>query len=99
MYPVVPDDILIPATMPKGCIEDEWGKVHADGIRQADEPGIKGVVVELGSGPCPSSGLYTAITNGKGFYTFKAQTPGEYCKANGNYGCTWNSNTSFCDGP
>ena len=78
MCPIDPGG-LIPTSLPKGCAEDEWGEVHADGIHQVDEPGIEGIVVELGTGPCPSSGLDTTVTDAKGFYSFKAQTPGEYC--------------------
>jgi len=69
----------VPDPLPDGCIIDQWGNVHADAIRQADEPAIPGVVVDLGPGDCPSAGLATAITDANGFYLFADLPAGNYC--------------------
>ena len=75
----IPPDGLLPTTLPEGCVGEEDGTAHADGKRKGKEPGIAGITVDLGSGPCPSTGLATTVTDGKGFYSFTVQTPGEYC--------------------
>jgi hypothetical protein len=68
----------IPDPLPKGCILD-GSDVHADGIRAPDEPGIPGVIVDLGPGDCPSAGLATAVTDANGFYHFSDLPAGKYC--------------------
>jgi hypothetical protein len=65
--------------LPLGCALDAWGVVHADGIRQEEEPGIAGVVVDIGLGDCPSEGLATAITDANGYYHFSDLPVGKYC--------------------
>jgi len=74
----VPPDATPPNPLPAGCVLD-GGVVHADGIRQPTEPGITGVVVDIGHGECPSAGLAEAVTDGDGLYTFYVHTPGDYC--------------------
>jgi hypothetical protein len=69
----------IPDPLPDGCSLDQWGNVHADAIRQADEPGIPGVVVDIGPGDCPSAGLATAVTDADGYYSFADLPAGDYC--------------------
>jgi hypothetical protein len=65
---------------PPGCIwVGNMGAFAADAIRQAGEPGIGGVMVELGPGACPSLGLATTFTAGDGSYTFSGISPGTYC--------------------
>lgn len=74
------------------CVFGEPHGVHADGNRNRSpaeqettgeqipaESGISDVVVDLGSGPCPSSGLDQMITTGNGGYYFMVQSPGVYC--------------------
>jgi hypothetical protein len=68
-----------PDPMPEGCSFDEWGIIHADGERQAHEPGIPGVVVDIGVGDCPSTGLATAMTDYNGGYHFNDLPAGKYC--------------------
>ncbi len=68
-----------PPVLPSGCVVNPWGVVRADGVRQDGEPGIPGVSVSLGYGPCPSSGLAEAITDADGVYTFPPLPPGDYC--------------------
>jgi hypothetical protein len=69
----------IPNPLPQGCVLDQWGFVHADAIRQVDEPGIPDVVVDIGPGDCPSAGLATAITDANGYYVFTDLPAGKYC--------------------
>jgi hypothetical protein len=68
-----------PDPMPVGCSYDEWGIIHADGERLAHEPGIPGVVVDLGLGDCPSSGYATSVTDYNGAYHFNNLPAGNYC--------------------
>ncbi len=63
-------------TVNPGCVLDDV--YRANGTRFA-EPLLSGVVVDLGSGPCPSTGLDSTTTNSAGRYRFDVQTPGEYC--------------------
>ena len=69
----------VPDPLPAGCALDEWGNVHADAERQAGEPGIPGVVVDIGPGPCPSAGLATSVTDASGYYHFSDLPAGDYC--------------------
>lgn len=64
-----------------GCVQDPDGLFRANGLREADEPGLAEVSVELGAGPCPSSGLDQAATGPDGSYAFIGHDPGEYCVA------------------
>jgi hypothetical protein len=86
--PWVPDGVGI--TPP--CVFGEPYGVHADGVRaRADtenemtgdtdpaETGISDVVVDLGEGPCPSTGLDQFTSTKNGNYYFMVQSPGEYC--------------------
>jgi hypothetical protein len=67
-----------PASPLPGCIED-GNTYHADGVFQAGEPGIEGVLVALGQGNCPVAGLATATTDAWGLYTFTGLEVGTYC--------------------
>ena len=86
--PYVPDGVDI---WPPCTFGEPYG-VHADGNRNRTageqevtgetipaELGIPGVVVDLGAGPCPATGLdqFTTVENGN--YYFMVQSPGEYC--------------------
>ncbi|MBN2388216.1 MAG: hypothetical protein JXB85_14460 [Anaerolineales bacterium] len=77
LCPVVPGTTP-PSPLPDGCVAD-GGLVHADGIRQPTEPGLPGVVVDLGYGACPSAGLAEAVTDAEGLFTFHVPSPGDYC--------------------
>jgi hypothetical protein len=78
LCPYTPGD-PVPNPLSSGCILDQWGNVHADAVRQADEPGIPGVVVDIGPGDCPSAGLATAVTDANGYYHFVDLPAGKYC--------------------
>jgi len=70
------DDVVLPP-----CTSSSFG-IHGDGnqSRGAEgDPGIEDVIVELGAGPCPSTGLDTFHTLKNGLYYFMVQAPGEYC--------------------
>jgi hypothetical protein len=62
-----------------GCVEDDDGIYRGDGIRAADEYGIGGIMVDLGAGICPSTGLATTLTDSEGAFLFSGLTAGEYC--------------------
>ena len=78
MCAYVPGD-PIPDPLPEGCVLDQWGNVHADALRQVDEPGIPGVIVDIGPGDCPSAGLATSLTDENGYYSFTDLPAGKYC--------------------
>jgi hypothetical protein len=66
--------------VPPGCIEMPDGSIEADGVYdETTEPGIQDVTVHLGSGPCPSTGLATDMTNANGAYAFMGLSGGTYC--------------------
>jgi hypothetical protein len=44
-----------------------------------DEPGLEGVHVTIGQGPCPAAGLGEAVTDAAGGYSFDNLAPGTYC--------------------
>jgi hypothetical protein len=68
----------VPDPLPAGCVHDPFG-VHGDKIKQPAEPGIPGVVVDIGPGDCPSAGLATAVTDVNGYYYFPGLAAGKYC--------------------
>lgn len=67
------------AVPPEGCVMLPDGGLVANGLLEAGEPGLAGVVVALGSGACPSTGLATANTDANGMYTFIGLSAGTYC--------------------
>jgi len=71
-----------PVTTPPGCVKEDspLGLYHADGVLAVEEPLIKGVVVTLGEGACPSTGLaeQTTIVNDLS-YMFTSLKAGTYC--------------------
>jgi hypothetical protein len=69
-------------TTPDGCVQavSALGNYHADGLMAINEPHIGGVVVTLGEGICPSTGLaeVTTITTDLS-YDFGSLKAGSYC--------------------
>lgn len=68
-----------PAVPSDGCVAVEQGAYQANGILEADEPGIAGIVVNLGEGSCPADDLDSATTGDDGDYAFADLEPGTYC--------------------
>jgi inhibitor of cysteine peptidase len=64
---------------PPGCVAVAGGGYAGDGHQVEPEPSLLGIVVSLGSGPCPSTGLATATTGEGGHYLFPELPPGDYC--------------------
>ncbi len=67
-----------PEIVSEGCLEDE-GRFRANGELDSDEPGIEGVLLTLGAGACPATGLATAVTDAEGRYSFDNLETGVYC--------------------
>jgi len=67
------------ATPPEGCVKLPDGGLVANGLLEAGEPGLEGVVVDLGLGACPSTGLATTTSDVNGMYTFAGLEAGTYC--------------------
>jgi hypothetical protein len=75
-----PDGGPAPTAAPPGCVAGPAGDYRANGVREANEPALGGVVVRLGAGACPSTGLAESATAATGpSYTFSGLSPGTYC--------------------
>jgi CSLREA domain-containing protein len=60
-----------PSTPPPGCVDLGGGSLGADGIYDPLEPGIGGLLVRIGTGPCPISLILTEVpTNSAGEFDF-----------------------------
>jgi hypothetical protein len=62
---------------PPGCLDTV--PYQANGVLDSGETGFSGVLVELGTGTCPSTGYASTHTNASGGYTFNDVLPGSYC--------------------
>ena len=62
-----------------GCVRTGDDGYRANGLPEDGEPGIGGVLVQLGAGACPASGLATAATDTNGAYAFIGLSAGTYC--------------------
>jgi len=69
----------IPIAPSVGCVQTGDDGYRANGLPEAGEPGIGGVLVQLGAGACPASGLATATTDTSGAYGFAGLNAGTYC--------------------
>lgn len=77
-YCAIPDGPM-PSPLPFGCAAASGGGITGNGILDPGEPGIKDVIVRLGSGSCPSTNLGVVITGLGGDYEFEGLVPGTYC--------------------
>jgi hypothetical protein len=69
-----------PASPPAGCVLVQNPTVYAaNGVREPEEPGLDGVIVRLGLGPCPSIGFMTTTADASGAYRFDSLAAGTYC--------------------
>lgn len=62
-----------------GCVVAADGSYLANGLLESGEPGLAGLVVNLGEGECPASGLASTVTDSEGIYLFSGLTGGTYC--------------------
>ncbi len=77
----IPDGPL-PTPLPTGCVSDGAGGARADGVRQAGEPGIPGVQVDLHWGGCATPAVANVLTDATGQYEFAGLLAfGSYCVA------------------
>jgi hypothetical protein len=58
----------VPVTPSAGCAQVGEGRYQANGLLESTEPGLGGVLVQLGEGDCPATGLATARTGMDGRY-------------------------------
>ncbi|NOX63039.1 MAG: hypothetical protein GXP42_14020 [Chloroflexi bacterium] len=68
-----------PPSPPAGCVLDAEGGYRGDGVFDEGEPVIAGYEVNLGLGPCPSTGFSKAIADAQGVYIFRNLEAGTYC--------------------
>ncbi len=64
---------------PASCIDVGEGKLEANGLVDISELGLGGVLLNLGSGSCPSTGLAATISDSNGMYLFSGLKGGTYC--------------------
>jgi hypothetical protein len=74
-----PDEVDPATTFEAGCIDGGDDLLSANGLLDDSEVGFGGVIVNLGAGDCPSTGLATTITDGNGVYLFGGLKAGSYC--------------------
>ena len=74
----VPDGPL-PNPLPIGCVPTGDGSAMGNGNREADEPGIAGVIVDLHADTCETPILTSITTDANGLYAFNNLADGEYC--------------------
>ncbi len=63
----------------EGCVELDDGSFKANGLIDPEEPGLPGIIVDLGAGICPSGGLASTITDREGLFLFGGLRAGTYC--------------------
>ena len=68
-----------PPTPTPGCVEIAAETYEANGIMESGEPGLSGVLVNLGLGSCPAIGLAATTTGSEGQYAFAGLDGGTYC--------------------
>jgi hypothetical protein len=71
-------DGQVDVTPSEGCVP-VGDYYQANGLLDAGEPGLGGIVVNLGQGGCPNSGLAATITDGEGVFLFSGLMAGTYC--------------------
>jgi hypothetical protein len=69
----------VPLAPSAGCIQTVDEGYRANGLLEAGEPGLGGVLVRLGAGTCPASGLGVSTTDTGGTYSFGGLQAGIYC--------------------
>ena len=76
---VIGSEGAAPLTPSAGCVQVAGGDYQANGLFEAGEPGIGGVMIELGEGACPSRGVARLPTHMNGGYAFAGLRAGTYC--------------------
>lgn len=66
----IPELGPLPDPLPEGCIDTGGGGIGANGIREAGEPGIAGVQVDLHLGLCADPVVASLLTDANGAYSF-----------------------------
>lgn len=73
------DELANGAISSAGCVDLGNGFYAANGLFEPEETGLGGVLVNLGAGICPATGLANTITDGQGLYLFSGLKAGTYC--------------------
>ncbi len=73
-----------PAVPSEGCVQNADSSYQANGIFEADEPGLEGITVSLAQGVCPATNFptnpfATTQTTADGKFSFTSLPDGEYC--------------------
>ncbi len=77
---VLADETGAQIALSTGCVPvGDDGTFEANGRLEDGEPGLSNILVSLGSGSCPATGLATTLTDADGDYVFDGLTAGDYC--------------------
>jgi hypothetical protein len=69
----------VPDPLPLGCVLNNNGQIFTNQTYDPGEPGIPGLIVNLGQGTCPSTGYRQVETGPDGMFNFYEIPPGIYC--------------------
>lgn len=70
----------VPIQPSAGCIPSQEGGFQANGIREAEDTGLGGILVSVGYGACGEADDYIEVkTNPDGSYAFTNLAAGQYC--------------------
>jgi hypothetical protein len=66
-----------------------WHDANENGIQDAGEPGVQGIVVDLYARVCSGQAMASDTTDGSGNYLFEELSPGVYCLQFSNIPAGW----------
>jgi hypothetical protein len=69
----------VPEPLPLGCVLKNGDQIFTNQTYDPGEPGIPGLIVNLGQGACPSTGYRQVETGPDGIFNFYEILPGDYC--------------------
>jgi hypothetical protein len=69
----------VPDPLPLGCVLNNDDQIFTNQTFDPGEPGIPGLIVNLGQGGCPSTGYRQVETGPDGMFNFYEIPPGNYC--------------------
>jgi hypothetical protein len=69
----------VPDPLPLGCVLQNGNQLFTNQTYDPGEPGIPGLIVNLGDGACPSKGYRYVETGSDGMFNFYELPAGTYC--------------------
>jgi inhibitor of cysteine peptidase len=68
-----------PEVVSDGCVQSSPYGYIGNGVLDAGERGIEGIVISIGKGPCPQQAEINAVSDLEGGFTFSGLSSGTYC--------------------